>query len=287
MKKNDQVIIFVATHKPGSIRHDNVYTPIHVGRAISKYKDEMADMIGDDTGDNISEKNSSYSEMTAHYWIWKNVHDVEYVGLCHYRRLFGVDITSENIEQIMRGYDVMMVNPAFQLDSVYSCFVKFIGGENMTIAAQVVKKLCPEYYDTLITLGNELKFHPFNMFVCKKEIHNRYAEWIFPILMECERHIEPSPYSNAYRVIGYIAEMITQLFFIHNDLKIKSVPYISVEEDGKMSMIKPSFGDTVRLKVQEFLLKTLHKRKRERDSRYKFTNPAFLAGLKKDGIEIM
>ena len=105
--------------------------------------------------------------------------------------------------------------------------------------------------------------------------------------MECERHIEPSPYSNAYRVIGYIAEMITQLFFIHNDLKIKSVPYISVEEDGKMSMIKPSFGDTVRLKVQEFLLKTLHKRKRERDSRYKFTNPAFLAGLKKDGIEIM
>lgn len=287
MKKNNRVKIYVATHKPGVVRHDDVYTPIHVGRAISKYKDEMADMIGDDTGDNISEKNSSYSEMTAHYWIWKNVHDIEYVGLCHYRRLFGINITSENIKQIMRGYDVMMVNPAFQLDSVYSCFVKFISGENMTIAAQVVKKLCPEYYDTLIALGNELKFHPFNMFVCKKEIHNRYAEWIFPILMECEKYIKPSPYSNANRVIGYIAEMITQLFFIHNGLKIKSVPYISVEADGKKTLIRPSFGDNVRLKVQEFLLNTLHKRKRERDSRYKFTNPAFLVGLKKDGIEIM
>ena len=286
MAEQAKIKIFVATHKPGKVRSDDVYTPIHVGRAISKYKDEMADMIGDDTGDNISGRNSSYSEMTAHYWIWKNIHDVEYVGLCHYRRLFGVDITSNNIENVMSGCDVIMVDPAFQLDSVYSCFVKFIGGENMTITAQVVKKLCPEYFDTLVALGNELKFHPFNMFICKKEIHNRYSEWIFPILTECEKYIKPSPYSNANRVIGYIAEMITQLFFIHNQLKIKTVPYISIEENGKECLIKPSLGDIVRLKTQEFLLKTLHKKKLLRDSKYKFTNPAFLVGLKKDGVDI-
>ena len=282
-----KISIYVATHKPGPVRNDDVYTPIHVGRAKSKFKGEMADMIGDDTGDNISEKNSSYSEMTAHYWIWKNVQNVEYVGLCHYRRLFGIDVTSENIDQLMRGYDVMMVDPAFQLDSVYSCFVKFIGGENMAITAQVVKKLCPEYFDTLISLGNELKFHPFNMFICKKEIHSRYSEWMFPILMECEKYIQPSPYSNANRVIGYIAEMITQLFFIHNGLKIKSVPYLAIDDNGKNCLIKPSIGDTVRLKTQELLLKTLHKGKLLRDSKYKFTNPAFLVGLKKDGIEIL
>ena len=43
MKKNNRVKIYVATHKPGAVRHDGVYTPIHVGRAISNYKDEMAD----------------------------------------------------------------------------------------------------------------------------------------------------------------------------------------------------------------------------------------------------
>lgn len=286
MKKNNRVKIYVATHKPGVVRHDDVYTPIHVGRAISKYKDEMADMIGDDTGDNISEKNSSYSEMTAHYWIWKNVHDVEFVGLCHYRRLFGIDITSENIEQIMRGYDVMMVNPDYQIDSVYSCFVKFIGGENMTIASQVIKKLCPEYYEGLIRLGDDVKYHPYNMLICKKEIYDRYAEWIFPILMECERYIKPSPYSNANRVIGYIAEMITQLYFIHNHLKIKSVPYIAIQEDGKECLLQLSLGEFVRMKIQELLIKTLYKGKLIRESKYKFTNPAFLVGLKKDGIDI-
>lgn len=287
MKMNNRVKIYVAVHKPGVVRHDDVYTPIHVGRAISMYKDEMADMIGDDTGDNISEKNSSYSEMTAHYWIWKNVHDVEYVGLCHYRRLFGVDITQDNVEQIMKRCDVLMVYPDYQIDSVYSCFVKFVGGENMTIASQVIKKLCPEYYESLIRLGDDVKYHPYNMLICKKKLYNQYAEWIFPILMECEKYIKPSPYSNANRVIGYIAEMITQLFFIHNHLKIKYVPYISIEENGQGSLIKPFFGDVIRQKIQEFLLKTLHKKKLEKDSGYKFTNPAFLVGLKKDGIDIL
>lgn len=281
-----KVSIFVACHKPTKVIANNAYVPIHVGRAISKYKEEMADMIGDDTGNNISEKNSSYSEMTAHYWIWKNVQDVEYVGLCHYRRLFGVDITESNIDRIMGNNDVIMVFPAYQIDSVYSCFVKFIGGENMAITAQVVKKLCPEYYDTLIALGNDVMFHPFNMFICKKELHSRYAEWMFPILFECEKYIKPSPYSNANRVIGYIAEMITQLFFIHNHLKIKSVPYIAIDENNQKSLIKRSLPEIVRITTQKFLLKTLLAKKLARDSRYKFTNPAFLVGLEKDGIDI-
>lgn len=286
MQKSSKIKIFVATHKPGNVRHDEVYTPIHVGRAISKYKEEMADLIGDDTGDNISEKNASYSEMTAHYWIWKNVKDVKYVGLCHYRRLFGIDITESNIEDVMKKCDVLMALPAYQLDSVYSCFVKFIGGENMTIVSQVVKKMCPEYYDALINLGNGVKFFPFNMFICKKEIHNKYASWMFPILMECEKYIQPSPYSNANRVIGYIAEMLTQLFFVYNRLTIQSVPYIAIENDGQEVLIKRSLGDAIRLCVQEFMLKTLLKNKLLRDSKYKFTNPAFMVGLKKDGIDI-
>ncbi len=54
--ENNKVKILVASHKPDKIYQDNIYTPIHVGRAISKFKEEMNWMIGDDTGDNISIK---------------------------------------------------------------------------------------------------------------------------------------------------------------------------------------------------------------------------------------
>lgn len=45
------------------------YQPVQVGRAISQT--ELPFAVGDDTGDNISDRNRHYCELTAHYWAWK------------------------------------------------------------------------------------------------------------------------------------------------------------------------------------------------------------------------
>ncbi|MBQ7883295.1 MAG: DUF4422 domain-containing protein [Phascolarctobacterium sp.] len=76
--------ILVATHKKYWMPEDEVYLPLHVGR---DGKEDLGYM-GDNTGDNISDKNASYCELTGLYWAWKNL-DCEYIGLCHYRRYFG------------------------------------------------------------------------------------------------------------------------------------------------------------------------------------------------------
>ena len=100
------VKILLAYHKPAYLLKTGVYTPIHVGRAVSKEESkdgfpclkELSEfnrnLIGDNTGDNVSEKNRTLNELTALYWAWKNykeIGDPDYFGLCHYRRFFIFD----------------------------------------------------------------------------------------------------------------------------------------------------------------------------------------------------
>ena len=49
-------------------------------------------MLHDDEGENISDKNPMYCELTAQYWAWKNL-DADYYGFCHYRRYFNFSDT--------------------------------------------------------------------------------------------------------------------------------------------------------------------------------------------------
>lgn len=80
--------ILVAHHKEGLIINNNVYLPIQVGNVL--HQDVKLGIQGDDEGENISDKNSIYCEMTAWYWAWKNL-KADYIGLCHYRRYFTFD----------------------------------------------------------------------------------------------------------------------------------------------------------------------------------------------------
>ncbi len=95
--------ILVVTHVPYKLLEGKYFVSIHAGRAIaserskdgkinrSDYEWLLENTIGDDSGDNISEKNRYYSECSALYWAWKNYDKLgnpDYIGLMHYRRHF-------------------------------------------------------------------------------------------------------------------------------------------------------------------------------------------------------
>jgi len=94
--KNSEVSnvkILVGCHKPCSlIKDEEVFYPIQLGRSLMKednlnYKWMQDNTFGDDTGENISEKNKNYCELTGLYWAWKNQDKLEnpdYIGLFHY-----------------------------------------------------------------------------------------------------------------------------------------------------------------------------------------------------------
>lgn len=89
---NKNTFLAVVYHKDHfTLKYSKKYfTPIQVGKLKSSVDLKVQ---GDDTGENISIKNSNFNELTALYWAWKNV-NVEYYGLMHYRRYFSVESKS-------------------------------------------------------------------------------------------------------------------------------------------------------------------------------------------------
>ncbi len=100
---NVNIKILLVTHKPFKIPEGKFFVPIHAGRSIAfeASKDGKIDIrdydwlinhtIGDNTSDNISDKNRNLCEVTALYWAWKNYEQLsnpDYIGLMHYRRHF-------------------------------------------------------------------------------------------------------------------------------------------------------------------------------------------------------
>ena len=76
--------LLVAMHKAYRLPENALYYPIQVGGI---HIPGMEKALRDNTGENISDKNKSYCELTALYWGWKNL-PADYLGLVHYRRYF-------------------------------------------------------------------------------------------------------------------------------------------------------------------------------------------------------
>ncbi|MCQ2217116.1 MAG: DUF4422 domain-containing protein [Paludibacteraceae bacterium] len=273
-----KVKIFVACHKAAEVPNDDVYTPIHVGKSISNLN---LGHIGDDTGDNISAKNSTYSEMTAHYWVWKNLkkEDAEYVGFCHYRRFFIQNFTQENIDGFFAdGTDVILSSPVYYKYRIQQKLLLYVSADDYAILHAVIKKQCPDYLPTINKYLMGVLDNPYNMLICRKEVFDDYCTWMFSILDECEKNIRLSPYSRARRVMGYIAEFLTPIYFMKNGCKIKMMDTVCYSDAGVLYRHL-----TIKMRlyamINSFIVKWRHL------SPYMIVH-AHRYGLRDDGVEI-
>ena len=82
MKK---ITIFICSHKKVELPQHEYFLPVQAGAALHE---KIQGYQPDDEGENISSKNPHFCELTCHYWAWKNLKNVDIVGLNHYRRYF-------------------------------------------------------------------------------------------------------------------------------------------------------------------------------------------------------
>ncbi|MEI7525268.1 MAG: DUF4422 domain-containing protein [Mariniphaga sp.] len=248
-----EIKIVIAAHKKSHFPLNEVYLPIQVGRQISISK---LDIQGDDVGENISKKNPTYCELTALYWAWKNL-NVDYIGLCHYRRYFNFDNKYfrrgnqtqknwNNIEsfapsknqliKVLNKYDIILAKQKIYPHSLEVDYKLEHIAEDFEILTQILKKNYPAYYRPWIDIMKyNNKLNHYNMFICKAELFQNYCEWLFSVLGECEKEIKLSPYIYQQRVFGFLAERLLLLYCHKNDLKSIHYPIVFIDENSTIN----------------------------------------------------
>ncbi len=218
--------IYAVTHK-----EVDFLPPERILIGVGKNKDINGVTVYDNTGENISEKNYSFCELTALYWIWKN-ETAPYIALEHYRRSFLKNkrndsyLSKEALLKKLEKYDVVLPTLAPSKDTVYGYYCGVHIPRDLEITMEVVKELYPEYTDDLNGVLYSHKSAVANMFAMRKELVDAYAEWLFSILFEVEKRVGDVSNRDSYqiRVFGFLSERLFYVWVKKNKLKTFFTP---------------------------------------------------------------
>lgn len=238
-----RLTVAVISHKPYRMPTDPMYMPLHVGAAL--HPDVLPDWLQDNTGDNISERNAKYSELTGLYWMWKN-DDSDYQGIVHYRRHFGTTnrlahivrrdrfervVGSEEILGLLENHDIILpYRRNYYIETIYSHYAHTFPSEQLDTTRDIIAEQQPEYLPAFDALMKGKKAHMFNMFVMSREKLGEYCSWLFAILEELEHRTDDSAYSafNA-RYPGRISEMLMDVWLNTREYSYAELPVVSPE----------------------------------------------------------
>lgn len=246
-----KVKIYVACHKKSPVPKHPFLFPIQVGAALTQ--ERFPGMIPDNIGQNISEWNRSYCELTAQYWAWKN-DTAAWQGLFHYRRYLDFRrlyppntrvrpywIARTPTEPVLQGAGYEPEHLLEQLHS-YEAVIPLPEEVGMTAEQQYATAPHHHIHDLHLMMdllrqdspqdwraaeeylnGTRLLFG--NIFLMRRHLLERYCTWLFPLLARYDEQKKVEGYSpQALRVDGYLAERLLGVFLTRQQKNV-SIAY--------------------------------------------------------------
>ena len=219
-----------------------LYIPVRCGAVYDER--EGVTMLGDDTGDNISEKRESFCELTVQYWAWKNI-KADYYGLCHYRRYFSFadekleeDIWGninfsfiddkaiedlENFENKMRSvitrYDMIISEPFIDKHSVRTQYARTpaLHIKDLDKCLHIIEKHYPQYAEAAKKYIYGKNLYPCCMFIMNAKLFNDYCIFLFGVLEKFNKNKNYDNYGQeALRTCGHLGERLLGIFYIYH-----------------------------------------------------------------------
>ena len=215
-------MIYVIKHKPGNVPLLSGYQELGVGSCFNQ----------DKSFDNIEHLNPYINELTAVYWLWQNCND-EIVGIHHYHRYFAdmnKFIPWSTAEICAKKYDIVLTKPLEFDISLLEWFTqhdfpKWLPEFNKYYSMFLDKE--PEFDNYLQGKTTNAR----NMFIARKEIMDRFCEWLFPIVIPiAEQFVMEDANKHKdmmyQRMIGYISERLLPYWVRKEKLNYLELPII-------------------------------------------------------------
>lgn len=268
--------ILVCCHKKDIMMAKEPYMPIQVGKVL--HPDLDLAVQGDNIGENISEKNPCYCELTGLYWAWKNLEGVDYIGLCHYRRYFDFykqvpsflpnyfektesfrdyDFSlSDKIMRALRAGKVVVPCKQVQRESLITQYCLHHISDDLRILRDVIEEHSEKRYIKAfnnVMYGN--KYSPYNMFIMPWAIFSDYCDWLFDVLQKVENRTDISNYNPVQkRIFGYMSERLLNVYLSANDISEYKVPVVTFD-DSKTCLNDPLMNYTIKTCLKNILFK--------------------------------
>jgi hypothetical protein len=236
---NNKIKIGVCFHKEYEIhpfiQNKEIYIPIHAGRSIYDGNSELLlNMIGDNTGDNISELNKFLNEMTAMYWFIKHYEEIgnpEYFGFFHYRRFFNfnleeLDKNKINVNVMDFNFDQNIYSQLLSTEVKNDSFEKFI---NTYLA------LNPNDSELMQEFLSEKRLYICNMFIMHKDHFIEYGKFIECCIDIAKLFVKYYGHDliNRPRMYGHILERMTGFYLFKlqktKNIELKITPVINTD----------------------------------------------------------
>ena len=251
MTERPSVKIVVSCHKPFPIPDSDVYLPVQVG-AINAAA-AIPGMQPDDEGENISERNFTFCELSAQYWAWKNL-DADYMGQCHYRRYFCFDgggyeendhaqmeigcLSDETAHSLRLDDGELVRNSVTKADITTAHWWDVRGiptprgasrtvaehmtsyglytDEDLAVLREIVSERQPDYLEDFDAYLGGHRYLGYNCFVMRRAAFEELCAFEFDLLLEFDRRKDYDGLTrNQRRICGYLGEVLYSVFISH------------------------------------------------------------------------
>lgn len=240
--------VIIAAHKEYRMPADSLYLPVQVGAAGK----ESLGYQRDDEGENISDLNPFFCELTGLYWAWKNL-EADYIGLAHYRRHFSSAPRSRDVWGSVLKYDdikddlgsIRVFVPSkrrYWIETLYSHYEHTHYANQLDETEIIIAQKYPEYSTSFKRVCKQRWGYMFNMMIMERELFAQYCVWLFDILFELRNRLGEeglTPFHSRY--YGRVSEIIFNVW-LEEKLKTGEIKRKEVKEIPVVHMEKINWG---------------------------------------------